>query len=215
MAGVDVLRGRLVAPTGWFAATPGWVLLPQLFLAAGWLRVAVENTTTAGWWSGEAVRAFLATDTGNAVAFYEPFLTRVVDPLAAGVAAVVVTVEAVVAASLALNRRPVAALLAGAFLNVQFMLAGAVNPSAFYLVIAMVILLWRFDERSAGAHRRTLARRLAVGAAVAATGLVPFIRTLAPAEVIMDPAIVLAFLGVLFAAAVWWAGGHSGSAPDG
>ncbi len=105
--------------------------------------------------------------------------------------------------------------MAGGFLNVQFMLAGVVNPSAFYVVIAMVILLWRFDERVAGARRRTLARRLAMGAAAVATGLVPFIKTLAPAEVIVDPAIVLGFLGVLFAAGVWWAAAHPGSAVDG
>lgn len=129
-----------------------------------------------------ALRRFLEVDTSQAVRIYEPFLSHVVEPFAVVVATIVCVAELAIATLLALNRRVLSALLVATFLNVHFMLAGAVNPFAFYLVIAMVT---------------------ALAAAVATLGLAPFVTTVHRAQVIKDPAIVLFFLSVLFAITTW------------
>ena len=197
---------RLINPTAWRTGhMPAWILLPQLFLAIGWLRAGTANAITDGWWSGEKLRLFLEVDTSHAVTIYQPFLTQVVEPFAVVVAAMVCIAELVIAALLAQNRRVVGALLVAAFLNVHFMLAGVVNPSAFYLVIAMVIVLWRLEDGTSAAARRAAARRAGFAALVTTLGLAPFVTTIQPAQVIEDPAIVLIFLSVVFAIATWWA----------
>jgi thiosulfate dehydrogenase [quinone] large subunit len=206
MTGVTVQQRGFLERTGWssFGEMPPWVLLPQLFLAAGWLRAGIANATTGGWWSGAGVREFIAVDTGHAVDVYAPFLTHVVEPLAVAVAITVCVAEVAVGSLLVLNRWTVGTLLSGAFLNLHFMLAGAVNPSAFYLVIAMVIVLWRVESGD-GAVRRSIARRTATAAAVTTVGLTPFVTTVRPAQVIEDPAIVLIFLSLLLATTTRWA----------
>ena len=197
---------RLITPTAARRGQmPSWILLPQLFLAAGWLRAGTANAITDGWWSGETLRLFLDVDTSHAVTIYQPFLTHVVEPFAAVVAAMVCIAELAIGAMLALNRRVLGALLVAAFLNVHFMLAGAVNPSAFYLVIAMVIVSWRLEEGSSAPKRRAVARRAGFAALVTTLGLAPFVTTIQPARVIEDPAIVLIFLSVVFAIATSWA----------
>ncbi len=188
-----------------FGAMPSWVLVPQLFLAAGWLRAGIEKATTSAWWKGEALRGFVEANTDQAVTIYEPFLSHVVEPYAVVVAVAVCLAELAIAALLAFNHRVLGALLVATFLNVHFMLAGAVNPSAFYLVIAMVIVLWHLDNRGSAATRRAIARRAVVAATVITVGLGPFVRTVQPAQVIEDPAIVLIFLSVLLAVATLWA----------
>jgi thiosulfate dehydrogenase [quinone] large subunit len=192
------------AARGRFGAMPAWVLLPQLFLASGWLRAGIANAVTAGWWDGAGVRTFLAEETDLAVPFYEPVLA-LVESLAVPVAVVVCVAELVIAALLLLDRWPLAALAAGAFLNVQFVVAGVVNPSAFYLVIAMVVVLWHLDHGGSAATYRVAARAAVAAAVVATLTLAPFVSTLRPAEVIRDPALVLVFLSALFAVAVAWA----------
>ena len=187
----------------WDRAVPAWVLLPQLFLAAGWMRAAVGNATTSGWWAGEVLRRFLEGETGRAITIYEPFLSHVVEPLAPLVATAVCAVELTIAVSLASNSRVLGALGTGAFLNVNFMLAGAVAPSTFYIVIAMVIVLWRLDHGGSVAIRRSVARWAAFVAGATALGLAPFVTTLHPARVIEDPAVVLIALSILFAVAAW------------
>ena len=203
---------RRINPTAWRSGqTPSWILLPQLFLAIGWLRAGIANAITDGWWSGETLRRFLDVDTSHAVTIYQPFLTHVVEPFAVAVATMVCIAELAIGAMLALNRRVVGALLVAAFLNVHFMLAGVVNPSAFYLVIAMVIVLWRLEDGSSAAERRAAARRAGFAALVTTLGLAPSVTTIQPAQVIDDPAIMLIFLSVVFAIVTWWA--HDQRAP--
>ncbi len=184
---------------------PSWVILPQLFLAAGWMRAGIANAMTGEWWNGESLRRFVETDTDHAIVIYNGFLTHVVEPHAGLVAVFVCTVELAIGALLALNRWTLGALLTGAFLNVQFMLAGVVNPSAFYLVLAMIIMLWRLDAAASPRRRRIIGRRVAASAGVTTMALAPFATTVDPAQVIEDPAIVLIFLSVLFALAMGWA----------
>jgi hypothetical protein len=79
------------------------------------------------------------------------------------------------------------------------MMAGPVNPSAFYLVMEFVLLL-ALAEGTIGASPSSPTHRTHILAAVLAAGagaLVPYVRTLEPAKVIADPALMLLFLAVL------------------
>ena len=95
-----------------------------------------------------------------------------------------------------------AALRCAVVLNITFVLCGEINPSAFYLVMEMVLLVAVADG-TIGTHPTPPTRRTyAFAAALLILGgaLVPCIRTLEPAAVITDPAIMLVFLALLHAA---------------
>lgn len=183
---------------------PAAVLLPQLFLAFGWLRAAVAHGLHGAWWSGEEILMFIERDTSAAVGIYEPFLNYVVQPLPTVTAVIVIAIEVIVGLALVLNVRPLRAILLGAFLNLQFILSGVVNPSTFYLVIALVVVLWRVERTVSLTGSRTLAKRVAIAAGATTLLLLPFITSPTPEHAIDDPALVLIFLSLLFATAIWW-----------
>ena len=112
-----------------------------------------------------------------------------------------------------------AALLGGLVMNLNFLLAGAPNPSAFYLIIQAALLAtgagatlsvdaWRARRAAQRAprgavlprSRRWLTGVAGLGLAVAAYAL-PQARDLSPAGSVHDPAVLLAMLGGL--AALW------------
>ncbi len=180
------------------------MLLPQLFLAFGWLRAAVAHGIDGSWWSGEEVLTFVDRDTSAAIEMYEPFLLNVVRQLPAMTALVVVVLELLVGIMLGLNIRPLIAIAIGTFLNLQFMLAGVVNPSAFYLVIALVVVLWRMEGTVSLSTSRRLAKGVAIAAGITTLFMLPFVTTPTPDQAIDDPAVVLIFISLLFATATWW-----------
>ncbi len=187
-----------------YRGVPAAVLLPQLFLAIGWLRAGVAHAIEGAWWAGDELLRFLASDTTYAIGMYEPFLDYVVQPLPVLTAVIVCALQLAVGVMLVLNVRPLVALAAGAFMNLHFILAGVVNPSAFYLVIALVVVLWRMERTVSLATSRKLAKATAIAAGVTTLFLLPYTSRPAPAEVIDDPALVLIFLSLLFAGATWW-----------
>ncbi len=84
------------------------------------------------------------------------------------------------------------------FLNLHFMAAGAVTPSAFYLLGQGALALWACERAMSRTRARAL--RLAAGVAAFAVGVnIPFISTLHPAHVIEDPAVMFTFGGALAA----------------
>ena len=187
-----------------YRGIPAAVLLPQLFLGFGWLRAAVAHGVSPGWWTGDEILRFVDIDTSAAIEVYEPFLAHVVRPLPALTAAIVLLIELLVGVMLVANVRPLSAVFVGAFLNLQFILAGIVNPSTFYLVISLVVVLWRMERTVSLSTSRRLARTVGMVAGVLTLLLVPFITDPSPAHAIEDPAIVLIFLSLLFAVATWW-----------
>jgi hypothetical protein len=92
-------------------------------------------------------------------------------------------------------------LRAAFVMNVAFVLAGRVNPSAFYLVME-VVLLFAIADGALGVTATKPSSRsfVAAGVSVAlAAVFIPYIRTLEPAKVIEDPAMMLTFVGVILA----------------
>lgn len=179
------------------AVNAGLVLLPlRIFLAAGWLRAAAEKVIDAEWWSGDALRKFLDTQRGEQLPYFEPIAEHVIRPFASGVAAIVVLAQIMIGLSLAFGRLLRVALWFGVALNVVFIMVGRVNPSAFYLFME-VALLYGVSVGTLGHMRSRRPLRplvtVTVLLALAATQI-PFIRTIEPAGVVEDPAMMLTFL---------------------
>jgi thiosulfate dehydrogenase [quinone] large subunit len=187
------------APTAVGPTRPGRRLLGatlplQLFLAAGWLRAGVEKVIAPDWWTGDSLRGFLEEQRPHMLPWFRPLADGIFDPLAPVVAWAVLWIQLGIGACLLTNRHVQRALWAGIALNVCFVMAGRVNPSAFYLVMEVALLFAL--SRAVG---ETIAVRRAIAWLVPATLLAPFARSLHPAAAIDDPALMLAFLCVIAA----------------
>ena len=114
------------------------------------------------------------------------------------VAALVAATQLGVGAALVSGRGRLPALLVGMAMNVSFVLAGAVTPSAFYLLAQLAVILWLVEqhETKAAASAGTV---VALGGLALAGSALLSISTLHPAEVVEDPALMLVFLGLLAA----------------
>lgn len=174
---------------------PSWVVLTQLFIGLGWMRAVAEKVINPQWWSGDVIRDFLSDHEAVTLAWYEPFANGVLRPSAATVAVVVVVAQVVAGLSLTTGRRLTTGLTFGIFLNLNFMAAGAVTPSAFYLLAQGALALW-LCEASARPHFRRMASISALAFVLVLSNL-PFISTLHPEEVIHDPAMMFVFGGSL------------------
>ncbi|MEM8618711.1 MAG: hypothetical protein AAGF73_03225 [Actinomycetota bacterium] len=172
------------------------VLLPlQLFLAAGWLRAGVEKVIDPAWWRGDTLLGFLDDQRDHMLPFFRWFSDTAVAPIPAVVAFIVAEMQLAIAICLLSNRYVRPALWSAIVLNVTFTLAGAVNPSAFYIVMQVTLLL----ALSRPVSLTIALRRAALWCIVGAT-MVPFVRAIDPASVIDDPAAMLSFVAVLAAA---------------
>ena len=186
---VAAIRSRVLA-------IPSWVLVVEIFIGAGWLRASTEKLLAPDWWTGEELTTFLAETESARVPWFGVVADTVVAPNAALVAATVAAIQVLVGTALLTGRGRTVALLAGMTMNVAFVLAGAVTPSAFYLLAQLVVVLWLIETSP---ERRSLA--LASGVALAGLALagsaVLSIRTLHPDHVIDDSAMMLVFVGGL------------------
>lgn len=169
------------------------LLLPiQLFLAAGWLRAGVEKIISGDWWTGAELDRFLVEQQPHMIDFFPAIVDVAIAPLALPISWIVMAMQVLIGVALLTGRRIELALWGGVLLNTTFVLAGAVNPSAFYLMMQLVLLLALAPRV---AWRTSVARAVAWFAAAAA--MVPFVRTVDPALVIDDPASMLAFAAAL------------------
>ena len=175
--------------------TTSALLVPlQLFLAAGWARAGVEKAIDPTWWSGAHLQQFLDEQRPFMLPWFRLFADVVVHPLAPMVAWFVVAMQVAIVGCLVSNRHVKSALWAGIVLNLTFTMAGRVNPSAFYLVMQLALLF---------ALSRPVSTRIAVRRSflwlLPAVSVLPFARTLHPARVIDDPALMLSFVATLAA----------------
>ena len=177
----------------WRGRTPWVALLPvQLFLAAGWARAGAEKLIDPHWWDGQMMLDFLVEQRPHMLPFFIWFTDLLVVPIAAVVAGAVMAGQFAIAGCLAANRFVRPALWCGVVLNVAFTMAGRVNPSAFYLVMQLALLFALSRPIS-----MVIAKRRATLLLMLAAFIVPFARTLHPALVIDDPALMLSFVAGL------------------
>lgn len=179
-----------------FRNQPAWAVVMELFIGLGWLRAAAAKVIDARWWTGDYLRTFLDDHATESLGWFVPFADGVVVPLAPLVAAVVLAAQIGVGTCLALGRYRLAALGGGITMNLAFVAAGAVTPSAFYLIIQMALAFWVLDRATRSRIIRPMVA--AVGVAVAAFNI-PFVSTLHPDAVIEDPALMLITIGALTA----------------
>lgn len=179
---------------------PSVMLLPvRIFLAAGWLRAGAEKLIDRNWWSGAKLDSFLTQQHDQAIAFFRPVMDHAIDPAHTFIAFVVMATQLLCGVAIALGVKLRLALRWAFLLNVTFILAGRVNPSAFYLVMETVMLFAIADGTLGRNHTAPSGRSFIAAGAAAAISLVfvPYIRTIEPAKVIEDPAMMLAFLGAV------------------
>jgi thiosulfate dehydrogenase [quinone] large subunit len=179
---------------------PPWVLLTRLFFGLGWLRAATEKLIDPYWWNGAGIQTFLVDHDDSRLAWYRPFVDHVIEPHLDTVVVLVVALQLAAGLALLRGRNPGAALAAGIFLNINFVAVGAVSPSAFYLVAQGALVLWLVEQRPEPVYRRALLGGTCLLILIGLVGT-PLIRTLQPAEVIDDPAMMLLVLGSLSAVA--------------
>ncbi len=183
--------------------TAAVVLLPlRIFLAAGWLRAGAEKLIEPQWWNGDQLRTFLGAQHDEALPFFRPVMEHLIAPAATVVAIVVVLTQIGCGLAIGLGKHLRLALRWAFLMNVIFILAGRVNPSAFYLVME-IVLLFAVADGTIGVRPTVPSWRTVATAGVSAglaAAVVPFIRTIEPAKVIDDPAMMLVFLGLVIAA---------------
>jgi hypothetical protein len=167
------------------------ILFPiQFFLGLGWIRAGVDKLTTTAWWHGTALRAFLHEHSHGAIAFMPTVASRVIEPLAMPVGLLVMLTQPLIGLSLITGRALRPALAWAITLNLVFVLMGEVTPSVFYLVIELA-LLTAVATGAIGRSPRPPSPTAALLWTAGALAAIPFVGTLAPADVIRDPGIIL------------------------
>lgn len=183
------------------APTAGMLIPLRIFLAAGWARAGIEKVIDPQWWDGGGLKAFLVAQHHDALPFFRPVMEHLLWPMAAPVAWFVLLAQLACGLLIALGRKLHLALGLAFLMNITFILAGRVNPSAFYLVMQLVLVFAIADgalgERPTIPSRRTFA--IAGLAGLLAGTVVVFARTVQPGKVIDDPAMMLSFLGAMVA----------------
>lgn len=174
---------------------PPWVLLVEIFIGIGWLRAAVEKIVDPLWWDGSELTGFLDSHAVLTLPWYQGFVDNVVAPNLLPISIIVVFAQLFVGIALISDWKLPAALATGLFLNLNFVAAGSVEPSIFYLVCQIALVLWILHDKN-GVARRPL-RVVGVTSLIVALSNVPFIWTLDPTWVIEDPAMALVTVGLL------------------
>lgn len=156
----------LVAALRREALRPYSYLVPlRWFIGIGWLRSAAEKLFDPAWHSGEVLRDFLGSEAVLGAASFPEFgrlVQTVVEPSAPLVSGVVLALQLVCGAGILVGSLTNAALLMGIGMNFVFMLAGVPNPSAFYVLIQLVLFtantgaIIGFDGRVAARERSLL-----------------------------------------------------------
>ncbi|MFK7919527.1 MAG: hypothetical protein AB8G14_15740 [Ilumatobacter sp.] len=181
-------------------ATSSVLLFPiRMFLGFGWIRASVEKVLDESWWNGDALRLFLIEQRSLALPFMEPFIDGFFEPFADIISLFVMAAQLAIGVAFVTTRKLRPALWTGVTLNVVFIAMGAVDPSVFYIVIQLSLLA-AISLGVFGGERRDpnpTSLGLKIGAAAA---LAPLAMTVAPAEVIHDPAVILVTVALLAAA---------------
>jgi len=118
------------------------ILLPlRFFIALGWLRAWVEKLISPEWISGEELHRFLKMAQGSTpFRFYKDLIEQVFLPNVEVLSLLVAAGQGAIGLALLLGLMSQAALLLGIFLNLNFIFAGVINPSVFYIMIEFVLL---------------------------------------------------------------------------
>ena len=107
----------------------------RLFIGVGWLRAGTEKALNPQWWDGHALAAWLSHHVP--VSPYPAYAALLRHDV---LALIIMFGQLLVGLGVLTGTYTRAALLAGIFMNLNFVAAGAPTPSAFYLVIQTALL---------------------------------------------------------------------------
>jgi thiosulfate dehydrogenase [quinone] large subunit len=116
----------------------------RFFIGIGWFRAGLEKILDPGWNDGAALATFLHTkiDSGHVVfPVYQELIEQLFLPNVAVLSLVVIFGQLLVGTAVMIGAFTNAGLLGGLFMNLNFILAGQVNPSAFYVIIESVLFI--------------------------------------------------------------------------
>jgi thiosulfate dehydrogenase [quinone] large subunit len=123
----------------------GAYLVPlRVFIGIGWLRAFAEKAIEPGWRDGTSLTAFLTDRLREgrvALPPYESLVTAVFLPNATALGWIVMVGQLLAGLAILTGCTTRAALVGGLFMNLNFLLAGQPDPSAFYIVIQIALLL--------------------------------------------------------------------------
>jgi uncharacterized membrane protein YphA (DoxX/SURF4 family) len=116
----------------------------RIFIGVGWLRAFAEKAIEPDWHDGTYLSTFLGDHLREgrvALPPYETLITDLFRPHATALGWIVITGQLLAGLAILTGCLTRAALVGGLFMNLQFLLAGEPDPSAFYIVIQTVLLL--------------------------------------------------------------------------
>jgi thiosulfate dehydrogenase (quinone) large subunit len=203
----------------------GAYLLPlRLFIGLGWLRTGVEKLIDPAWHSGAKLTSFLSgqLEQGHVVfPWYRQLVEQTFLPNAALLSLIVLLGELLCGIAIMAGCCTNGALLGGLFMNANFLLAGVPDPSAFYIVIQVLLiagaagaicgadtllqrrvawpLLIAHDRasRRAGRRRDLLLLLLTALALLSSIYASFYIQTLDPGRSVKDPAMIIVILSLV------------------
>jgi thiosulfate dehydrogenase [quinone] large subunit len=213
------------------AAKDGIYLVPlRAFIGIGWIRASAEKITDPNWAGGGTVTEFLNIHLTNdqiAFPFYRDLTTDLFLPHAATLAWIVLLGQMMAGLGILTGTLTTAALLGGLFMNVNFVLAGATDPSPFYIVIQALLLVcgagtimgvdgwfaerrkakWRHSQPPNASGRirfrcflvRAMCIPLVLAAGAVGVSAVGYIKDFSPAGSIHDSAAIMSMLGFVVA----------------
>lgn len=214
--------------TGELSQDRAYLLPLRVFIGLGWLRAATEKIVDPGWYDGTELTAFLEQQLGwsqEAFPFYGALMEGIFLPGATALGIVVILAQLFAGVSILAGYYTNAGLLVGLVMNVNFVLAGAVDPSTFYIVIQLVLFFGGagavlsvdaargaethgplltapgHDAGGRGAQHQRVYGAIAAVCLLFAVAMAPYVSTLAPATVVEDPAMILVVLALFGAGA--------------
>jgi thiosulfate dehydrogenase [quinone] large subunit len=200
-----------------------------MFIGIGWLRAGFEKFTDAGWLQGTALVEFFNQHiTSGQVRFpvYQGMVQNVFTPGALALSWLIMVGQILVGAAVITGTLTNLALLCGLIMNMNFILIGEVTPSAFYVVIQMVLLVTNagyvlgvdallvrkirigllvaqpYSMRKYWRFERGAFLVLSIAMAILALAVIPYIRDFSPHSV-EDPAMVLFVVSVIVGLSAW------------
>ena len=118
-------------------------LLPlRLFIGLGWIRAGTEKIVSEQWISGEILNNYFIAQLSNGsiqISFYIQCIEQFFIPNVQSLIWIIVIGQLLAAVSIFFGIFCNFGLLGGLFMNLNFILAGSINPSAFYMIIQSVL----------------------------------------------------------------------------
>ena len=116
----------------------------RLFIGIGWIRASLEKVLDPHWNDGAALAQFLhAKVDGGQVVFpaYQAIIEQVFLSNVGLLSLVIIAGQLLAGTAIMLGAFTNLGLLGALFMNINFILAGQVNPSAFYVIIESVLFI--------------------------------------------------------------------------